>query len=277
MSNNTPDCQIPSNPDVSGIGIRVGIYVTTCLTAFLPRNPAKAGLEKLHKDLTQGAGINGLALLLTAVIQTGQHLPKSRCIPGLGHLDLYHAIIIFHQLLFLGVITITSGSYRTSRLRSTYFIITMWAAAALMAAWSIIPSHDPHCNDLVKYVVFFANVRATVPWLRGLAVTGLALGAIGVLLSGVAILTLDVGSAVSDPSKIVRSSGILVWIYNVVMLELTIKRNNVAPGENIWSFGQIVPMVIAVSGAVEILMQYIEDSEDDGTPPAHSTNREQHN
>ncbi|KAF8294147.1 hypothetical protein DL93DRAFT_2068621 [Clavulina sp. PMI_390] len=261
------NCTIPANPDVSGIGIRVGMCITTYLMVI---DPSKIYLS---------AGLNGFALLVTAVAQTATH-----------NLDLYHAIIVMHQLGFLGISTLSSAPRRSSPLRLAFFLMTLWAASGLLVAWSMyvwitapsfgissIPSHDPHCNDLVKYVVFFANVRATVPWLRGLAVTGLALGAIGVLLSGVAILTLDVGSAVSDPSKIVRSSGILVWIYNVVMLELTIKRNNVAPGENIWSFGQIVPMVIAVSGAVEILMQYIEDSEDDGTPPAHSTNREQHN
>ena len=46
---------------------------------------------------------------------------------------------------------------------------------------------------------------------------------------------------------------LLFVTYGTVMLELTIKRNNVAPGENVWSFGQIVAMVIAVGGINEVV------------------------
>lgn len=41
--------------------------------------------------------------------------------------------------------------------------------------------------------------------------------------------------------------------YGTVMLELTVKRNNIAPGENVWSFGQIVAVVIAVGGINEVV------------------------
>jgi hypothetical protein len=46
---------------------------------------------------------------------------------------------------------------------------------------------------------------------------------------------------------------LLFVTYGIVMLELTIRRNNVAPGENVWSFGQIVAVVIAVGGMNEVL------------------------
>lgn len=46
---------------------------------------------------------------------------------------------------------------------------------------------------------------------------------------------------------------LLFVTYGTVMLELTIKRNNVAPGENVWSFGQIVAVVIAVGGINEVV------------------------
>lgn len=39
------------------------------------------------------------------------------------------------------------------------------------------------CNDQIKYVVFFSNVRATVPWLRGIWITALALSAVGLILT----------------------------------------------------------------------------------------------
>ena len=39
------------------------------------------------------------------------------------------------------------------------------------------------CNDRVKYVVFFVNIRATAPWLRGIWITALVLSAVGLMLT----------------------------------------------------------------------------------------------
>lgn len=42
-------------------------------------------------------------------------------------------------------------------------------------------------------------------------------------------------------------------IYGTVMLELTVQRNNVQSGENVWSFGQIVAVTIALGGLNEVI------------------------
>jgi hypothetical protein len=39
------------------------------------------------------------------------------------------------------------------------------------------------CNDHIKYVIFFVSVRATAPWLRYVWIVGLALSAVGLMLS----------------------------------------------------------------------------------------------
>jgi hypothetical protein len=39
------------------------------------------------------------------------------------------------------------------------------------------------CNDRIKYVVFFVNIRATAPWLRGIWITALVLSAVGLMLT----------------------------------------------------------------------------------------------
>ncbi|KAF8314205.1 hypothetical protein DL93DRAFT_2228034 [Clavulina sp. PMI_390] len=257
------NCTIVANPDVSGIGIRVGMYITTFLAGIIPSR------------LCLSAGLNGFALLVTAVAQTASH-----------KLDLYHAIIVMHQLSFLGISTLSSLPRRAGPVRVAFYIVTMWSAVGLLVSWSMyvwitapsfgisaLPSGDPQCNDSVKYVILFMNVRATVAWARWLAVTGFSLGALGVLIMGF-ILILSLGGGVdgvdTKESGIAWSFNILGWVYNVVMLELTIKRNNVAPGEHIWSFGQIVPVIIAISGIVDIGMSYLEhDSATLGAPLVH--------
>ena len=66
---------------------------------------------------------------------------------------------------------------------------------------------------------------------------------------------------------------LLFVTYGTVMLELTIKRNNVTPGKNVWSFGQIVTMVITVGGINEVVHFFlgkewghetVEDEQDEG-------------
>ena len=66
---------------------------------------------------------------------------------------------------------------------------------------------------------------------------------------------------------------LLFVTYGTVMLELTIKRNNVTPGKNVWRFGQIVTMVITVGGINEVVHFFlgkewghetVEDEQDEG-------------
>ncbi|KAF8319741.1 hypothetical protein DL93DRAFT_115722 [Clavulina sp. PMI_390] len=67
------------------------------------------------------------------------------------------------------------------------------------------------------------------------------------------------GDAYNDSSSgsgsiIIR---LLVLAYGITMLELTIVRNNVGPGENVWGFGQIVSVIIALGGANEMLQFFM--------------------
>ncbi|KAF8319740.1 hypothetical protein DL93DRAFT_2053375 [Clavulina sp. PMI_390] len=281
------DCAIPSNPDVSGVGIRVGIYITSFLVALVPNldNP-HYGFSKLRTALLQAAGLNGFALLITAVIQTAQH-----------QLDLYHAVIIMHQLSFLGITTISAGDYRASGIRVAFYFITMWALGALFVAWWLYvwitaPTFgasnfsNPSCsNHSIKYVLMFVNVRPTAAWLRWLAVAAGSIvalvtlfvpvmvwafiveerqesadleGAMGITGGGNKHITFA-NAALSEPGP---SSGSVIWrvlfaIYGTVMLELTVRRNDVGPGEGAWGFGQIVAVIIAVGGLNEVLQFFL--------------------
>lgn len=145
--------------------------------------------------------INGLGLVITAVVQTIEK-----------QLDLYHAIfvmqIIFslnfvyaygmlcvHSTTILKILTGGVGQRRLFRSTKTDFrmkifiwvqnfttgVFTVW----LLYVWIKDSSFgsQPSCNDLVKYVLFFANVRATVTWLRVLFLLYLVITACGLLFS----------------------------------------------------------------------------------------------
>jgi hypothetical protein len=294
-----------------------------------------------------------------------------------SQLDLYHAIIIIHQLSFLGLTTIPAGMYKATLERMSVYYLSTWATSALFIAWWLYvwitaPTFGGNpatgCNDNTIYVVFFKNVRATTPWLRWLfvstgSIVALALVLIPIVvwsmlvdaaadsvpdppgfeyprltavsttpapLEGEAEITAEhsvslnrgtaatVPSTSSAPPALIRSRGVwdqddfwgdvgyrrggfnspsrrsdattrarimldasvqfpekvqgaddqlgtatrgsrniiarlLFVTYGTVMLELTIKRNDVAPGENVWSFGQIVAVVIAVGGINEVV------------------------
>ena len=113
MSATCPD-GILANADVSGIGvcsfalsslplviltryqIRVSFYVTTLLIALIPSTPYT---DPLLGALFTNASINGLGLLITAIVQTAQN-----------DLSLYPALFVQHLLFFLGVGVAPAGN-----------------------------------------------------------------------------------------------------------------------------------------------------------------------
>lgn len=274
---------------------------------------------------------------------------------GLGQLDLYHATIIMHQLSFLGLSTLASGSYRDTMKRVFVYWLSSLFTSIVFAIWSLYIwiyatnlGGGQSCNNSMIYVIFFVNARTTAPWLRwsfvgvaALAVllsVGAACMAAYVLWNGTRIqfelplkrffhgngpITEDPDSIPSgdlenqphDPApptsgsrQFTTKAGVIIeaptllrtltyangkgvvtdgvdvgtmWpeestssstqltltqnqrsyifirlltlIYGTVMLELTIKRNHVQPGESSWGFGQIVAVVIAAGGLNEVL------------------------
>jgi hypothetical protein len=160
--------------------------MTILLTALTPEN-ANFDTGELLDGIYKNSVINGLSLVITAVVQTMQK-----------QLDLYHAIfvmqIIFslnfvyeygmlcvHSTTVFGILTRRGGIVGQRRfIRSnrtdfrmkifigvqtfTTMVFTVW----LLYVWikDIDFGSQPSCNHLVKYVIFFADVRATATGLR---------------------------------------------------------------------------------------------------------------
>jgi len=170
---------INSNPDIAGIGTRINFYATIFLIALIPENERTT---EVVNDLYENAVFYGLALVLTAVIQTLQE-----------QLDLYHAIFVMQIIFSLNFVydygmrkfirhskssPESRGNFRRMKViiaiqTFTTVVFTIW----LLYVW-IKDSHfgsQPECNHLVKYVLFFANIRATDTWIRVLFILYLVL------------------------------------------------------------------------------------------------------
>ncbi|TDL14670.1 hypothetical protein BD410DRAFT_797025, partial [Rickenella mellea] len=149
---------ITPNPDVSGLGIRLGLYITCFLLAVIPREPRT---QDLISSLLSNTRVFTFSLLLTAIIQTGQ-----------GQLTLYHATLIFQMLIFfsMGILPtpyefIEKGSLRLAMFTASSFL-AFFAWSLYVWSTALTFGSQPECNHSTKYVYFWVTVRATATWMR---------------------------------------------------------------------------------------------------------------
>jgi hypothetical protein len=82
-----------------------------------------------------------------------------------------------------------TGKYNWSMSRIVMAIVVQYASLAAFMGWSLYVwihvdeyGSQPECNNHIKYVIMFVNVRATVPWLRGLTIAGIVGGAVALVV-----------------------------------------------------------------------------------------------
>ena len=183
------------------------------------------------------------------------------------------------MLTFLGVATSTTGDYNPTKMRFRIIAFTSWCSMIAyfyltMKVWITVDTFgsQPQCNDWTVYVLFGVSVRATVPWLRGVILALVCLAIIKFLVSTTrTVFSLcydraDDGASESSDEKHGIFAGLSRWfpslyrgrrspgwiarvlatIYSVVMLELTIRRNPSSDEEKVWSFGQIIALLITL-------------------------------
>ena len=154
-----------------------------------------------------------------------------------------------------------------------YLTLRVWITADTFGS-------QPQCNDWTVYVLWGVSVPATAPWLRWLIVSLVCLTILKFIITTtrtVAALGLSTRrngstrSLATDSTegpglldrlipcspRASRSPGliarVLASIYSVVMLELTIRRNPSSDEENVWSFGQIIALLITLMTVNEIV------------------------
>ncbi|QQK46790.1 hypothetical protein Pdw03_1688 [Penicillium digitatum] len=291
---NSTACVIEANPDVSGVGIRISIYalclggsiVTYLLRVFAPGEDQ----EEFSRGVSSALGLQGLALLCTAIYQTIQ-----------GDLTLFHAICVVHLLAILGMNMVSKGQYAGLGPWRLYFFsaIQILALAAFLAfnvyVWVTAPrfGSQPQCNKNTVYVLFGVSIKATSPIFRYVV-----LGTLGAVVAGYALTFTcmlpclcgfvlyqkrhpDAGDRFESQKR-----GWLNWfvefqhrpetperlhgqallnftlnkvaycsfcIYLIVSLEQTIHRNDLNPEEKGWTFGQVIAIFLLLGVANELL------------------------
>ncbi|KAF9555925.1 hypothetical protein CPC08DRAFT_711596 [Agrocybe pediades] len=268
---------ISANADVSGIGIRVNLYTTTLLLAIIPRIPEVT--TPLLGVLTANAGISGVGLLITAIIQTTK-----------GELSLYHAIFIIHMLYFLGVSLTSSAEYPSTRALIPRIILTFILSYSLLLlftgwalyVWSTVKTFgmNSECNNSMKYIFFFVSVRATASWLDTfirvlLIISAAVLIIVPIALAGCACClgcilnrrgsgmprgqSYETRGQSESQDVSLNIAAPLSAIYGIVMLELYVKRNRhlfqdplELSQETAWSFGQVLSIVMIISTMNEL-------------------------
>ena len=87
------------------------------------------------------------------------------------------------------------------------FAVQVFQVLVVFTPWSLYVwikdtqfGSQPECNNLIKYVVLFINVRATVRWLRILSIVSLASGTFSSLVGLGMMLVARKGSTTEEPS-----------------------------------------------------------------------------
>ncbi|RDL40991.1 uncharacterized protein BP5553_00970 [Venustampulla echinocandica] len=282
-TNGTAVCIIEANPDVSGTGIRVSIYALALggrILQFLISQIARPeDCREFRSAVDSALGVQGLALLCTAIYQTFRH-----------QLTLFHAICVIHLLALLGISVVSQGQYQGLGPRRVFTIIaiTVISGAAFVAfnayVWATAPTFgsQPDCNSSTVYVVFGVSIPATGPVFRWLIIATLSIIPVGFLIGltcaapCIGLLCYlkrkhDLGpmstwETTPNPSQ-VENPRVSQWvgmlsmvgfsIYAVVSLEQTISRNNIGEQEREWTFGQILPVFVLLGVVNELTNMFL--------------------
>ena len=212
---NSTSCVIEANPDVSGTGvsspavrtllktitdlippqIRASIYALclggTLVSYFLRVFSPGEDQEEFSRSVSSALGMQGLALLCTAIYQTFR-----------TELTLFHAICVVHLLALLGLNLISKGRYAGfGPWRMWFFaliqVIALGAFIALNVYLWITAPHfgsQPSCNPDTVYVVFGVSIQATSPVFRYIILGTLGATAAGYLLVFTCMLPCICGS-----------------------------------------------------------------------------------
>lgn len=276
-------CLIDPNPDVVGVGVSSSFL---SILAHYVTNPQqiRASLyvlalsyhifsyvfnsAELSGAIESSLGVTGLALFLTAVITTATQ-----------SLGLFHALCVFHLLGIVGLSAHPRGRYPGGVVRRVvfmafYVVVMTGSLAYLIYVFATAPTFgdQAECNNTTVYVLFGVNIPATSPGLRWTLVAALSLLLLGFgcWLLFVGCIAVDamfgrkvphdvfgaqdvnLGNNKSKPPLYQLISYLAGTIYLIVMLELTIQRNALAPGLEEWSFGQILAMTMLIGPLIEL-------------------------
>ena len=269
MSENST-CLIEANPDVTGIGIRVSVYILVLggrILTFVIDQLAndKEDATDFRNAVESALTLQGLALLCTAIYQAATQ-----------QLSLFHAICCIHILALLGVTIISRNTYRGHGPWRLYanIVISVFTICAFVGfdsyIWATAPTFgsQPECNASTRYVVFGIKIPATSDVFRYIVLASMAIVPAGFILAVTCMAPCFVGlwclrkrisdgwattqyPQVEEPPeetwkrKLANIIGLTGFsVYAIVSLEQTIAANDVDSEEKEWGFGQVLALFL---------------------------------
>ncbi|KDN43750.1 hypothetical protein RSAG8_05940, partial [Rhizoctonia solani AG-8 WAC10335] len=253
-----------ANPDISGIGVRIAVYVQVGLNV-LASTLLQSNLQ-LTRDAARTSYVLSLSLVLASIVQW-----------KLGGMGLFDALVGTQLATLMTVFMLFNLRYISSlglsiNISSTLFLI-------LYTYWGIQTWTFPPCpsNGLTQYVLFGKSIPATNPGLRIFALV--VFGCVGVVTLSAVLLLVRWGGKVWVHGGEVKARNVEVWmnykrerygigaragksrltsllplpilIYLVISTEQLVARNNL-PDLAEWSFGQTLAVVMLLAQFVEI-------------------------
>lgn len=213
----------------------------------------------------------GFGLTLSVLITAAQHqLPLAHAIIAMNLIYLANVTQIF--VLYIHVFTSSNPSRSSHYALSGATLQNFFATACMIYIWAIAAKLDnilPH-EDATVFVFFFAPIPALKAG-RTLSITLLAISC-GAGLPTLIKQTQTGRLPMRRPRAELRGNcAVSAWIFipgflYVVMLgstERQIHLNNFCPGNNSWTFGQILALTAAVPPIVEIVRIWLPKEEDE--------------
>ncbi|CAE6423698.1 unnamed protein product [Rhizoctonia solani] len=277
--------EIVSNPDISGIGVRVAIYVQTFLSmtvaSLLPYH------EKAFRDTSRNSYVVSTSLIIASLIQW-----KTQ------GLSLFDALIVTMLTSIMTAFVTVNGPYiRTLGLSiniSSFLFTTFWVYWGLQV-WNDprtfgIPEGEEGCTASIDtvFVVFGHNVSVTNSGLRGFVMFIFAIGSISALSALWQCITWSVrygvGSAKTAKENaaarfakelrhrktrsggrgqhMTRFGGMVGLIYMIVTTEQIVKHNpDVSSQVNDWTYSQTIALIMLGQQLMDCITYFREEAE----------------
>ncbi|CUA75532.1 hypothetical protein RSOLAG22IIIB_05930 [Rhizoctonia solani] len=276
---------IIANPDISGIGIRISIYVGTIISLLLSLVMSDARNVAAINDIYQHTVFTSTGLIISAIIQwktQGLSLFDGLIVTMLTSMMVGSSVVDaykMHSVGLTGVFTHLLNATFTS-----YWGIQVWQNPSTFG----IPLGGENCTASVEtiFVVFGKNVQVTNSKLRGFAlfVFGWSTTAIPMLLVGTILCVvayayvglgghedpadrgLAIGSQYEEARPYKRFSSaktsLAVIIYMIVTIEQMVHRNNVQAQLSTWTFGQTLALMVLLQQIMAAISLCKQESQD---------------
>ncbi|KAF8603179.1 hypothetical protein BDV93DRAFT_607007 [Ceratobasidium sp. AG-I] len=283
-----PCCDLQLNPDITGIGVRVGLYCQILIgwatSWYWP--------DTFAKNARTGY-MTAIALIIAAFIQLETQ--------QLSLLDGIVVSLITTMMITFAIASSPPGSKapqaepheeptETDPDRSVARYITQFIFVAFWGAWCLNmwrdPAHfgaDPQCttNQAVTIMVFGREIHATDPRMRSAAISLISFGlviAVGSLFFTLnsflhPVLSLFDRTRTRDRPEnedpvlpyirfFLQNMAFGTLIYLIVSTEQTIKKNDYTKATADWTYGQTIAVILLLQQIMDIASTYMEKKEE---------------